>query len=767
MNTTLLLGDCLDKLKELPDNSIDAIVTDPPYGLSFMGNAWDKSVPSKAVWEECLRVLKPGGYLLAFAGTRTQHRMAVAIEDAGFEIKDIIGWVYGCLDDQTKIATLNGTKSRHEVEVGEPVLCYDIEAKEYSYQPILEIVEYEYCDTAYRLVGDFGEQVVSRNHRCIVERGGKEIFVFAEEAAQEQEVRVPFLESLPRLRQAISDTQRESSVKKQDMQQELRGFANQQIQKEDQTTKPSKRERDSVCSVRNTGLETGRLASQSKNTDLQQEMQRQTSEHRSSQAFPQGKVAMDGRIKEEIKATNDWREKPLLERGRHIQESQGAVWETENKICSMSDRNDEHGSKRRVCGRASANSCIATQEAVDPIGVCSPHQSQCNRQPDIKLDAVCEQQRSQSVRTWSQHKTHLVRIEPFQYTGKMWCLRVPTGAFVAVRNGVAFPTGNSGFPKSHNISKALDKAAGAERKVVGTIKKLQSYGNGVNEVYGGEPDKGGVQEITAPATELSAKWEGWGTALKPAFEPITMARKPFKGTVAANVAEHGTGALNIDACRVGTEMAGARPGKKEEQAKRNLFLGLKNFEGNRAPGRWPANLIHDGSDEVMEVFPETKSQQRTGKRSGKEKGTLGSFAGQENVVMGHNDQGSAARFFYCAKASKADRDEGLEGFQEKARPTMGSGIGGQPNQQAANNRNHHPTVKPTSLMRYLCRLVTQPGGTILDPFMGSGSTGKAAKLEGFNFVGIEIDPDYLAIAEARINAAQPDPPPPQQPTLFD
>ena len=348
----LRLGDCLEVLQSMEDNSVDSIVTDPPYGLSFMGRKWDYDVPSKEIWEQCLRVLKPGGHLLAFAGTRTQHRMAVRIEDAGFEIREMLAWVYG-----------------------------------------------------------------------------------------------------------------------------------------------------------------------------------------------------------------------------------------------------------------------------------------------------------------------------------------------------------QGFPKSLNVSVAIDKAAGAEREVLRERKKLQSYGNGVNEVYGDGPDKGGVQLITTPATPEAQQWDGWGTALKPALEPITMARKPFKGNVAANVLEHGTGAINVDGCRVGD-----------------------------SNGRWPANLIHDGSDEVTELFPQAQGMKkkilRRGATTGLAMGANGIYGEMApmDAEAGYGDTGSAARFFYSAKANKKDREDG----------------------------NSHPTVKPTDLMAYLCRLVTPPGGIVLDPFMGSGSTGKAAVQEGFNFIGIEREDEYHAIALERI-----------------
>ena len=327
-------GDCLEVLRSMPDCSVDSIVTDPPYGLSFMGKKWDYDVPSVDVWVECLRVLKPGGHLLAFAGTRTQHRMAVRIEDAGFEIRDMIAWVYG-----------------------------------------------------------------------------------------------------------------------------------------------------------------------------------------------------------------------------------------------------------------------------------------------------------------------------------------------------------SGFPKSLDVSKAIDKAAGAEREVVGRNPNDRDANSAID--FNGK----GNGFITAPSTDAAKQWQGWGTALKPALEPITVSRKPLVGTVAENVLQHGTGAINVD---------GGRVGKREKEQ----FIGAKNgtvnsygnyfYEKSGTPlpeGRWPANFIHDGSEEATDLLKDS------------------------------------ARFFYCAKASKADRGE-----------------------------NHHPTVKPTDLMRYLCRLVTPPNGIVLDPFNGSGSTGCAAVLEGFQYIGIEREAEYIAISEKRIQA---------------
>ena len=353
----------------------------------------------------------------------------------------------------------------------------------------------------------------------------------------------------------------------------------------------------------------------------------------------------------------------------------------------------------------------------------------------------------------------MVRVVPFHYTGKVWCLRVPTGAFVAVRNGVAFPTGNSGFPKSLDVSKAIDKAAGAER---GT--KYRAHGD--NKVFGeGKGKAAGVDRTPGavlsdpPVTEAARQWQGWGTALKPALEPITMARKPLIGTVAANVLAHGTGGLNIDGCRVGADASDPNhraPSKGNAGA--NSMFGVGGHNGNlQESGRWPANLIHDGSSDVVAAFPQAKGQQGalTGSEpSSKTTNTFGEFAGRASSEP-RGDTGSAARFMYCAKASKKDRDEGLESFIA-AKTNDGRAVDADNAYQrgASLRQNIHPTVKPTDLMAYLCRLVTPPGGVVFDPFMGSGSTGKAALREGFGFIGCEMDAAYFAIAEARLAAVK-------------
>jgi site-specific DNA-methyltransferase (adenine-specific) len=419
----LLNGDCLDKLKELEADSVDSIVTDPPYGLAFMGKKWDYDVPSQAIWEECMRVLKPGGHLLSFAGSRTYHRMAVRIEDAGFEIRDQIMWIYG-----------------------------------------------------------------------------------------------------------------------------------------------------------------------------------------------------------------------------------------------------------------------------------------------------------------------------------------------------------SGFPKSHNIALAIDKAEGATGhrgkainiKGAGNRKDLQGKEaqNQNSEFY--------HKPYNEPISDNGKQWNGWGTALKPSHEPIVMARKPFKGTVADNVLEYGVGGLNIDGTRVSVEdmddyafnMAGNQRVKaKEEGELTGMYEG--GWKVDKTPkelpqGRWPANVILD--EEAGMILDKQSENIKGGKAmppfQGKPTNDINFTSGVKEINrLGYNDNSGASRFFYCPKASKNDRDEGLtiqakaikgrdEGQDKtsiayKARPTE--------------RQNIHPTVKPTDLMGYLIRLVTPKGGIVLDPFMGSGSTGKAAVREGMDFIGIEREEEYYEIAKQRID----------------
>ncbi len=268
-------------------------------------------------------------------------------------------------------------------------------------------------------------------------------------------------------------------------------------------------------------------------------------------------------------------------------------------------------------------------------------------------------------------------------------------------------------------------------------------------------------------------WEGWGTALKPAWEPIALARKPLTGTVAANLAEWGVGAINVDGCRVETDEAlrdgagklwshyregEASSSRRYADAGGTNFSLLPGVRGGDPRGRWPANLIHDGSEEVLAAFPDAKGQQGyVGPKHGERpsKGIYGDFGIRPDSHPRVESETSAARFFYCAKASRVDRDAGLEHLPKKAGGMVSNTSGQHMTRRDEGYKpepraNTHPTVKPTTLMQWLCRLITPPGGIILDPFMGSGSTGKAAVLEGFQFIGCEREDEYMPIATARI-----------------
>ncbi len=289
----------------------------------------------------------------------------------------------------------------------------------------------------------------------------------------------------------------------------------------------------------------------------------------------------------------------------------------------------------------------------------------------------------------------------------------------------------SGFPKSLDVSKAIDKAAGVKRKVVGErpytcqdIRGNSSNGNGISgpRILGRERLS---ISFTEAITDAAKQWEGWGTALKPAWEPIICARKPLAGTVAANILKYGTGGINIDGCRVELNgdykcKANGRPSQTGLPDNYNPLNANKADNIGRCIGRWPANLIHDGSDEVLALFPNTKSGKDINPAKTSSSGFTGNGIRTEDVNYG--DNGSAARFFYCAKASQSERGKD----------------------------NNHPTVKHLVLMTYLCKLVTPPNGIILDPFCGSGSTGVAAVKLGFKFIGIDKEKSSVDIAKNRM-----------------
>ncbi|MDD3885184.1 MAG: DNA methyltransferase [Gallionella sp.] len=699
----LINADCRDAMRAMDADSVDAVVTDPPYGLNFMSKGWDHGVPGKEFWVEALRVAKPGAHLLAFGGTRTFHRLMVAIEDAGWEIRDTIMWVYGCLSEDTEMLTRDGWERYHVARTKE-ILAYDPQTDVYQWENPERWSEYRVeQDTAYHIESDTTDQIVSRNHRCLVERSGILAFVAAEECAG--------VEYVPYLQGDLS------------------------------------------------------ALSQGRGALLFEEVQRQ--------GEGLAETALGERQGQEVPRQGDgWPEEPGMEGRADLLQTEGQVREPVHQVRSLSCSVHGHGPQGWLrhgaspdCGDGDGATAVAQR-------VCTSHQPRRDGQPAGEPDAVCVERRPQAVRTRPSYQTTLATVTPIEYTGLIFCPTVSTGAFVARRNGKVFLTGNSGFPKSLDVSKAIDKAAGVEREAVG-INPRAAQQTPKNDATSLGKFAGTSADLTAPATEAAKQWEGWGTALKPAFEPVIVARKPLIGTVAANVQQHGTGAINIDGCRVeGRERT--EYGLATAQRTQGSTFGEPSTDADfdSSKGRWPANFCHDGSDEVLALFPDSNGSGGSlpqVKITGYGDGAVGT--GKSEYFGGprtphDSGSGSAARFFYCAKTSKKDRNEGMDAEPNKilARSCQAAAEAARGNTVAAEGgafnkarevKNNHPTVKPTELMRYLCRLVTPPGGTVLDPFMGSGSTGKAALKEGFGFVGIDSDEEhgYFDIALARIRSA--------------
>lgn len=652
----LILGDCLEAMAGMEPDSIDAIVTDPPYGLGFMGKKWDSLPPGPEVAEQMYRVLKPAHYLMAFGGTRTWHRLAVALEDAGFEIRDTLMWLYGCLSEDTDVLVDGRWEPYHKATAGRHALCYNAEDDSYSWQPIQELVVYDYDDTAYRIESDGTDQLVSRNHRCLVRDGDGYAFQYAEEAAREHEVHVPILEDLPGLLQALPYVQPIPGATQQDLRSAwVREAPGPQIARGTFRAGLGR-----LRGLWQGSLEAARVGETCQRPHLFTRLQRRLAWCRVETARAQRAGGVDSRAGSSLRGAHDWGEQPGLEGWRHLLQD---AWQLPGSaLRAVSSRVRLYGSEGRLCYGASAGSgagigapACAGRSGASPRP--RPGQQRAEQPASLRLE-----QRTQTLGASRFTRADLARVTPTHYTGKVWCLRVPTGAFVARRNGKVFATGNSGFPKG----------------------------------------KG---------------------SLKPAWEPIILCRKPGKGVRP----------LGIDECRIGYASDSDRPTQEEwNRAGSSGAAGANGYAGQFSQGmknayaqglipvpsgRWPANVILDEEE------------------------------GEE-----------WRRYFYCPKASRSERNAGCEGLEAKA-ATSRHAFSGLPDlrmtheQNRLPSQNHHPTVKPVALMSWLVKLIAPPGGTVLDPFMGSGTTGVAAVQEGREFIGIEREPEYLEIAKARINNA--------------
>jgi len=700
----LIHGDCLEVMKDMEDNTIDTIITDPPYGLKFMGKKWDYDVPSVEIWQECLRVLKPGGTALIFAGSRTQHRMACNVEDAGFILKDCIMWIYGCLSDDTEVLTHNGFKRLHKTTKYDTILVYDNKTNIYKWETPQRWSSYKVNEhTCYHIESDKTNQIVSKEHTCLIERNGKLVCKQAWELHD--------METMPYLSEDFFDEkENEGKLLFKDM-----------LWKGENGT-PEKHCSSFLC---------------------------EHVERRKSKKI------------RENENSNDGFKKSSVERRCDLPKKERELCQSKNQIREMPSNFRSDGEERRLCDGTSSYNCNAIKSPLDKNRMCSSCEPQCRRQQDRKFNAFQNKSRPQEIRTRPEYKTTLATIKEIKYTGTLFCPTVSTGFFVARRNGKIFLTGNSGFPKATDISKQLDKKAG----------KLNTQGSGFNTAgHDGRESKmeqtlkfrANYGYVYDPGTEEAIKWNGWKShGLKPAYEPILVCMKPNEGSYADNALNWGVAGLNIDGCRIPTEEKTNRTNGKTAIWNPKGNMNSEQGGGN-LQGRFPANIIFDEESAAMldeqtgKLHPSGNTNSNLSKKS-KSIFNIGIGISQ---TTDYKDSGGASRFFYCAKASKKERNAGCEELGEKSldigdpRPSGGSWER-RGRKKATPRANIHPTIKPIKLMEYLCTLTETPtGGTILDPFMGSGTTGVAAINKGRPFKGIERESEFVDIAKARIEKAR-------------
>lgn len=764
-------GDSREVIKTLADNSIDAVVCDPPYALvsivkrfgsknaspaksegasgvykrasaGFMGQTWDtgETAFDPEFWGEVWRVLKPGGHLIAASGTRTYHRLACAVEDAGrwlldadgnpvldadgapvwqhlgFEVRDMISWLYGCLSDDTEILTSEGWKLGIDVREGETVAAWDAETGAVVLAPVLQHTLTPYRGDLVRLVNDDTDQLLTPNHR---------VYHRAAERKMTAGVRSRTFPSAYSVAEA-AQISRWNPIKLP-----CAGFhSGEGIGGLDYASllgwvwTEGGFDKAPSSGVRVYQSETANPAKVAEIEALFERINPGRKRYDRTRPYTHNGVTRDA------SETCWFFTGELAQRVRLDLPDKRPTW---SLLWRMTQAEKLAFLDAAMKGDGSGDDFY--QKQPEDLTWFQALLSVTGQRGKINLrkaprdgGGVCITPRE----TTELQRRHLVNASQ-PYDGDVWCVRVSTGAFLARRNGKVFITGNSGFPKSHDVSKGIDRANGDERPVIGDSPFASRKVNGSAGVNSVGLSATAGSKITSAASAASAAWEGWGTALKPACEPWVLARKPLAGTVAANVLAHGTGALNIDGCRIGWPDGIApeigTPGWGGPAKKLTAVPGQDAETVDRTPpnksGRWPANVVHDGSEEVVQAFPYTESGEGAVKRASAA-GSQGNALGKESRPAGmpmisHGDAGSAARFFYSAKADPDDR--------------MGS---------------KHPTVKPIDLMRWLCRLVTPPGGVVLDPFAGSGSTGVAAMLEGFESILIEREADYVADIERKV-----------------
>jgi hypothetical protein len=721
---TLVQGDCLDVLRCLDDGEADALVTDPPSGTGFMNKSWDSFKSRDAFVDfltprlaECRRVCRPGAVGLVWALPRTSHWTALAIEEAGWYIEDVVCHLFGCLSDDTEILTDGGWEPYHKIEKGSIALTYNIGDDTFCWEPIQEVFTYDYCDTAYRIYSDHTDQLVSRNHRCIVEQGGAYTFAYAETLAREQEICVPILEDVRGLLEALPVRKLLAGETQQNV---LAGVLRQNCVREEGRCS-SGQDGEVCCSCMPTMWQ--REGSTCKASGNEQEHLLQP--FLQSQSVRKPSIAILHQYEgENSQGQKVWLEESSVEGGSNVLKDTRELWS--NKICSLSGRFSADGEEGWLCDGASVVGGQGFGTATTKGGSSSPRRPQSQEQCNLQSDAVCLQSGPQTVRASRFTRADLARVEPVHYRGIVWCVRVPSGAFVARRNGKVFVTGNSGFPKHRSKLKPGHEQwvlcrnpgplwLGVDECRIGT-ESISAHGGGVNHngrKYGGGT---GIPAIEKGSNPHVGRWPA-NAVFSHHPECVCQGTKKVKS---------GNGVRGSDS---GNQMYGG--GKGLDGPSTGQIVGYADADGTEMVENWtchpdcPIRLLDEQTGRLH--APGTN---RNGKSS-----LFGLGHGEDVQKPGYTDAGGASRFFanfpaeentsrmlYCSKASKKDRGEG----------------------------NLHPTVKSTSLMSWLVKLACPEGGLVLDPFSGSGSTGVACLRTGRRFLGVESDRESCLMATRRL-----------------
>lgn len=618
----LHLGDCLEYMKQIPNNYVDAIVTDPPYGLKFMGKKWDYDVPSVEIWQECYRILKPGGHLLSFAGTRTYHRLVTKIEDAGFEIRDMIAWIYG-----------QGFPKSHNIS-----------------------------------------------------------------------------KALDKMAGAERETIRE------------RGYSSPDIRGNSSNGR-------GISGANNVGRDRLNVPITAPATE----------EAKQWEGWGTALKPAHEDLVLAMKPLSITMERDIIV--ENLKRLEAQLWSILPVNIAKKNFGLSQAEYQEVCD-------FAQWSAEERHNIWEYLLGQMDILQSVSIMNMC----LNTVILWNNILKEALK------PGSMFITKTEVNQTIDWK-----------ILKSYLLAITPDSIIQVATQVGGSwslVLPAASYFHGV---------LANIASTLMPFAIESAILKENEKELPPNIRPICLARKPLEGTVAENILKYGTGGININGCKVNymsdyDEKHQADIARGQDNATNGKFFGGngKSIASTHTPqGRFPANVIHDGSKEVIAEFPQSNPTKPHPVKSNIDKYEgYGNITHKSGEIVNYNEtETSAARFFYCAKASKKDRDEGLDDLDDKLYGQSGGAQGalsrGEASYQEVENtsfgmnvikirKNNHPTVKPTELMRYLCKLITPPNGIIIDPFMGSGSTGKAARLEGFRFIGAELDEGYFEIAKRRI-----------------